>query len=710
MANQVGSREADRGRRGLLGGRYRVREALAAGGEAEVFLAEDTARGDRCVLKLLPPRAPAQRLRGEFARLTELSHPNIVRIRDGGVLGSGALVGRAYLVTDYLAGLPLGESLPGSPLEARVDAFARAAEALVDALAYLHGRGILHGDLSPANVRCDESGKPFLIDFGLGDWIGAPATSAGQGATGTLGFLAPEALLGERGPAGDLFAVGATLYDAWTGVAPFGVGMEAVRRAWDGAPPAPSSLHPGLPLAWDDLLLRMLAAAIEDRPRSARAVLLEIRRLLPGRAVEVADDLSPPFPGGDPFAGVLVGRADEQAQLRRYLEELAQGAARVCLVCVTGPMGSGRHALLRRVMRDARLATLSRALDGIDLEETTGCELLARIGPTGAMPDSGELGEVGADARAHLATLVADLEQRASGRPLCVLLTGSPEDELLARAVVGSPPSGRLLVLLPCERPPAGCWSGMVNLRLGPLSRASVAELARRSAGSEPPAEVLDRIMAGSAGLAGLAVLLLRRWLDRAWAGRPGPAELGPAESGAAEPDLDRLLDASFRSLSRSARASVLHAALEPVSPPGKDQEVVSSQDVAVELEIRFGGWEAANGRGLPSGAHLSAVWRAVATDRESRRGGAACGQPSAGCRSAPGRDPVCARRAGPGRDHFRARHASRGGADGVEPGGLPGLAGARCRWGSLHLGAAPRSGQRPRHSWPLRRGPAAPR
>ena len=254
-------------------------------------MAEDTARGDRCVLKLLPPRASARRLRGEFARLTELSHPNIVRIRDGGVLGSGALAGRAYLATDYLAGLPLAESLPSGPLEARVAAFADAAEALVDALAYLHGRGILHGDLSPANVRCDESGKPFLIDFGLGDWIGAPATSAGQGATGTLGFLAPEALLGERGPAGDLFAVGATLYDAWTGVAPFGVGMEAVRRAWDGAPPAPSSLHPGLPPGWDDLLLRMLASAVEDRPRSARAVLQEIRRLLPGRAVEVADDL-----------------------------------------------------------------------------------------------------------------------------------------------------------------------------------------------------------------------------------------------------------------------------------------------------------------------------------------------------------------------------------------------------------------------------------
>ena len=180
-------------------------------------------------------------------------------------------------------------------------------------------------------------------------------------------------------------------------------------------------------------------------------------------------------------------------------------------------------------MRDTRLAMLSGAIEGIDLEETNGCELLARFGPTGATPAPGEIGEVGADVRAHLAALVADLEQQASGRPLCVLLTGSPEDELLARALVGNPPSGRLLVLLPCERAPDGCWSGMVDLRLGPLSRASVAELARRSAGSEPPAEVLDRIMAGSAGLAGLAVLLLLALARSSLGGADGP---GRARSG----------------------------------------------------------------------------------------------------------------------------------------------------------------------------------
>jgi len=64
-----------------------------------------------------------------------------------------------------------------------------------------------------------------LIDFDL-----AGPRREGGGARGTLGYASPEALVGERAPGGDLFSLGATLYEAWTGVAPFGSGLEAVRR------------------------------------------------------------------------------------------------------------------------------------------------------------------------------------------------------------------------------------------------------------------------------------------------------------------------------------------------------------------------------------------------------------------------------------------------------------------------------------------------
>ncbi len=603
--NQVGC-SGERGtNRSLLGGRYRLAELLARGGQAELRLAEDTLLGDRCVLKILAPRLPPARLRSEFARLSELAHPNIVRVRDAGVGDTGPLAGRAYVALDYLAGASLADSLPDHPLAARVERFTRAAEALADALAYLHGKGVVHGDLGPANVRCDGDGRPFLIDFGLAELLGA--SPVGNGASGTLGFLAPEALLGERGTAGDLFALGATLYDAWTGVAPFGLGMDAVRRAWEGPPPPPSTLLPGLPADWDVLLQRLLAPAIEDRPSSARAVLRDIRRTLPG-PVAVEDDLAPPFPAGDPFAGLLVGRGGEVTRLRRQLEELAQGTSSASVVCVAGAASSGRHALIRHMVRDARLATLAGTLPGIDVEDGECSRLLERLArDEGALAPAAE-----ADLDGRLALLVASLEARASARPLCLALAGSPEDERLARAVASNPPSGRLLILFPCLRPPSSLGPGLAVLELGGLSRAAVLELARRGLGVEPPSEVLERIVTVSGGLPGLMVPLIRAWLDPV---RPGGGAGRFLET--EQTDLASLLDASFASLSQAGRVSVLRSALAPAlsTPAGDDPGASSATDLRARFEARAAGWEGGGPGELASEAHWEAFWRAVSAE-----------------------------------------------------------------------------------------------
>jgi transcriptional regulator with GAF, ATPase, and Fis domain len=604
--NQVGTRGSDVRRQEILAGRYRVLGGLSAGAAGEVFLVEDIAQGGRCALKLLPAQVSTKQLRGEFARLTELTHPSIVRVLDAGMVPVGPAAGRAFLVTEYLSGPSLADSLPANSPSVRFSEFARAAEALADALAYLHGRGILHGDLSPANIRCDGTGRPILIDFGLAGTIWDAVVSGQHGVTGTLGFIAPEALLGERGPAGDLFALGATLYDAWAGAPPFGLGIEAVRRAWQGPPPPPASLHPGLPPAWDHILLRLLAAAAEDRPASAREALQEIRRALPDHPVDVATDLSPPFPAGDPFAGLWVGRGEEESALRRHIEQLAQGAASVCVVCVTGAPGSGRHALIQRALRETRLSTLSQTLDAVDLDEGECSELVARAMATAGRQGPPLLGEPGGELRERMAYLVAELEQRAAGHPLCLALAGSPEDEMLARAVSGNPPSGRLLLLLPCERAPAG--TGIATIQLGPLSREAIAELARRSAGVEAAATVIEQVAAGSAGLAGLVVLLLRSWIENLRAGKPQTIE-----SMSGGHDMAHLLDASFASLSERGRACVLRVALSgdtasiPAAPEMVDREG--------ELAARRAGWLRPTTMALPSEAHVASVWRALPGD-----------------------------------------------------------------------------------------------
>jgi transcriptional regulator with GAF, ATPase, and Fis domain/tetratricopeptide (TPR) repeat protein len=611
VVNQVVTSERGTARDEMFIGRYRQICRLSGGASGEVYLVEDASNRSRYALKLLPEQVASHRLRGEFARLTELSHPNIVRVVDAGVLTSGDLAERAFLVMDYVAGQTLAESIASGLPSDRFGQFATAAEALADALAYLHGRGVVHGDISPANIRCDESGRPILIDFGLAQHLHLTGELAPSAVSGTLGFIAPEALLGERGPTSDLFALGATLYDAWTGTPPFGLGMEAVKRIWQGQPTSPSSLHPGLSPAWDRLLLGLIAADVEDRPSSARETLRSIRRELPGNTISVESDLGVPFPAGDPLAGVVVGRSDEQAALRRHLERLADGAGTASVVCVVGAPGSGRHTLIQRVLREARLAILSQSATPFAIEEGKTTDL---IGPSETWRDGGNplsLQEPGSKAVANLARVAGELDARAQIRPLCLALAGSPEDEALARAIAGGSPNGGLLVLLPCER--AIDSRGSVSISPKPLSRTAIAELARRGAGCEPPQEILDEIVTASAGLAGASAILVRSWIARLRGGKPQVGAL-------AEGDLDMacLLDSSFAALTKAARARVLAIALS--AGTGKARE--AEDGGAADAEVRAAGWVLADGERLPSELHLSAVWRALAQDPSLQKSG----------------------------------------------------------------------------------------
>ena len=605
--NQVASTGLGTTRDEAFVGRYRQIHRLSGGASGDVYLVEDASKKSQHALKLLPAQVASRYLRGEFARLTELLHPNIVRVVDGGVVAAGPFAGRAFLVMDFVAGPTLAESLglvlPGDRPDDRFVRFAKAAESLADALAYLHGQGIVHGDISPANIRCDDSGRPVLIDFGLAHHLqppGGPVTSA---VSGTLGFIAPEALLGERGPASDLFALGATLYDAWAGTPPFGLGLEAVKQAWHGPPAPPSSLYPGLPPAWDGLLLGLLASDVEDRPASARETLQIIRRELPGQASTVDSDLGVPFPVGDPLAGVVVGRSEELSILRQHLDRLAEGAADTNVVCIVGAPGSGRHTLIQRALREARLAILSQTCAPFDIEESSWPDILGSSECSQSEANS-LLQEPSSRAQEKLARVAGELVARAQLRPLCLALAGSPEDEALAQAVLGSPPSGRLLVLLPCERVIER--QGSVSVRLPPLSRVAIAELARRGAGRAPEQGILDEIVTASAGLAGASALLVRGWIARLRGGKPG--SVAWAESAL---DMARLLDASFASMREDGRDYVLAIALST----GNEDATAFEDGGVIEAEARAAGWLRATGLRLSSELHLAAVWRALAKD-----------------------------------------------------------------------------------------------
>jgi serine/threonine protein kinase len=149
-------------------------------------------------------------------------------------------------------------------------------------LAFLHRRGVVHGDLTPSNVLLRADDDPVLIDFGLAVELSATAPrNAGGIATGkdrtfgTLAYMAPEQIRGEPIDARtDLYAFGCILYDALTGRAPFtGRHRDTVRRQHLEAPPCPPSLlAPGVPALLDDLTMRLLAKVPEERPENAAVV------------------------------------------------------------------------------------------------------------------------------------------------------------------------------------------------------------------------------------------------------------------------------------------------------------------------------------------------------------------------------------------------------------------------------------------------------
>ena len=208
-----------------------------------------------------------QRIEREAAILTRLVHPNVVPLIE--VVEEGDEV---TLVMPYLPGGTLADRVVAKG-PAPVAEVLRLADLLGGALAAAHRAGVVHRDIKPANVLFDAAGEPHLADFGVassrGDTIGLTATGT---VVGTPGFMAPEQARGEEaGQAADVFALGATLLFAATGVGPYGRGtpdLLMVRAAKGKVQPVPRQL----PAELRRRLETMLEPRPEHRPSAAALV------------------------------------------------------------------------------------------------------------------------------------------------------------------------------------------------------------------------------------------------------------------------------------------------------------------------------------------------------------------------------------------------------------------------------------------------------
>ncbi|MFE6304478.1 protein kinase [Nocardiopsis sp. NPDC057823] len=371
----------------VLGGRYRLLSLLGRGGMGEVWRGVDELLDRPVAVKLVRAERggsdeAAARFRRE-ARVTArlAGHPNIVILHDFGQESDGSV----YTVMELVAGRPLADVLRESsplPVEHAADLMSQAASGLGAA----HAAGIVHRDVKPGNLMVIGErtglygGTLKVLDFGI---AGLTASEQSRRLTqtgrvlGTPLYMAPEQVRGERvGQAGDLYSLGAILYQMLTGEPPFpGDDPLTVLRGHLRKRPRPvASLRPGLPGPLAELVDALLAKRAEERPASAE----EVRERLapfavprPSRPTVGPDtggslpvprtlpytEAAPPPPaasdGDRTELRLLVERAQETAGEGRFAEAAAQ--LRPLLPRLRAAFGPDDPETLRARRREAYL-------------------------------------------------------------------------------------------------------------------------------------------------------------------------------------------------------------------------------------------------------------------------------------------------------------------------------------------------------------------
>jgi serine/threonine-protein kinase len=270
---------------------YEVEAVLGHGGMGVVFRARHLRLGRIVALKMTLAGSYAgsherERFRREAEAIAALRHANIVQVYD-----VGDWAGRPYFTMELIEGGSLAQRLAGTPQPARQAAGLLAT--LAEAMHAAHQGGIVHRDLKPANILFTPDGTPKVTDFGLARRLegGAGLTLSGV-PLGTPGYMAPEQARGQSraiGPAVDVYALGAILYELLTGRPPFRAETpaETILQVIDQEPVPPARLNAKVPRDLETVCLKCLQKEPHRRYASAAALADDLRRFEEGRPIRV---------------------------------------------------------------------------------------------------------------------------------------------------------------------------------------------------------------------------------------------------------------------------------------------------------------------------------------------------------------------------------------------------------------------------------------
>lgn len=329
----------------ILGKRYVLNELLGTGGMGTVFLAKDLLTGNQVALKQVAvPTAQIMfagrkdhygfnlSLAQEFRTLASVRHPHIISVYDFGF----GLEGQPYYTMEYLGGaLPILEASKKLSVQGNADLIIQMLQALV----YLHRRGILHRDLKPTNALV-VGGRLKLLDFGLSVITERTVEHLTQTTSGTVAYLAPEIFQGAAySRASDLYAVGLIAFQLFSGHFPYDESNLATMLFEIVSKPVDASAY-GIDGRLATVLNKLLAKTRETRYADAGEAIVDmaaaVNMPLPPETVEIRESFLQ--------AAKFVGREKELADLSDKLEAAISGQGAV--VMIGGESGVGKSRLM----------------------------------------------------------------------------------------------------------------------------------------------------------------------------------------------------------------------------------------------------------------------------------------------------------------------------------------------------------------------------